>query len=624
MSGTASESVGVRERVRLAGGRVEGGQPHGVVIMAAGTANGLTYGRETLARAEERFEGAPVFVDHATPADAQRPGGRSVRDLAGCLHGARWDGARGELRGKLELYPGAAWLEALIEQGGREPFLGLSADMWVRREGKVVLAIEEVNSVDVVVRPAAGGRFLGDDELEQVEEASMDEFEEMERVWMADDDEDKEETVGAALLRFNLERELLEAKLARSGLPESLANVIRREHTDGTLPILSADAAIARHVEAWGEAVAQAGIRHLGAGGLRVREPLDRITLAFERLMGLEVPDGAGIPRLTGLRELYDTLTGDWERHGVFRGDRVTLANATTTTMAEVTANVLNKALLAAYERREPWWRPLAHEEDFGSLQDVRWVTLGGFSDLDAVSEGDPYTELSWDDQAETSSFEKRGNYIGLTLEMIDRDDVGAVRAIPRRLAQAARRTLSGAVAGLFTANAGVGPTLSDEDPLFDDSAHGNLGTAALGDDAWWAAVEAMFSQPELNSEKALGLRPRICLVPVQLERTALELFASGYTAAGEPNVLQSAARVVVVPEWTDPTDWAAAADPVELPGVCIGYRFGRAPEIYVADSETSGAMFTHDEMRIKARFVYAVGIGDYRALYKSNVTDGE
>jgi hypothetical protein len=30
--------------------------------------------------------------------------------------------------------------------------------------------------------------------------------------------------------------------------------------------------------------------------------------------------------------------------------------------------------------------------------------------------------------------------------------------------------------------------------------------------------------------------------------------------------------------------------------------------------------MFTNDELRIKVRFVYAVGVGDYRALYKENV----
>jgi len=610
--------MAVQERIRLAGGRVTAGPPHAVVIIRAGEANGLTYPATVLAEALDRFEGAPVFVDHATPLDAERPGGRSVRDLAGCVRTIRWDSVAGDVRGTLELYPGHDWLEALIAGGGERRFLGLSADMWIRRDGRTVTGIEEVNSVDVVVRPAAGGRFLGDDR-EHEEEAVMPwEMDDAERVWMAEPESQEEEDPVE-----DARQELLEIKLERSGLPDALQDAVRAQVATGALPTRAVDAAIARHVEAWGEAVAQASIRHLGAGGLRVREPLERITLAFERLMGLDVPDGAGIPRLTGLRELYDTLTGDWERHGVFRGERVTLANATTTTMAEVTANVLNKALLAAYEAREPWWRPVAHEEDFASMQDVRWITLGGLSDLDAVSEGDAYTELTWDDHAETSSFQKRGNYIGLTLEMIDRDDVGAVRAIPRRLAQAARRTLSTAVSGLFTSNGGVGPTLSDGDALF-DGAHSNLGTDALDADAWWDAVEAVFTQAELHSAKAIGLRPRICLVPVQLERTALELFASAYVAGGafEPNVLQSSARVVVVPDWTDATDWAAAVDPDELPGVCIGYRFGRAPEIYVADSETSGAMFTHDEMRIKARFVYAVGIGDYRALFKSNVVD--
>ena len=78
--------------------------------------------------------------------------------------------------------------------------------------------------------------------------------------------------------------------------------------------------------------------------------------------------------------------------------------------------------------------------------------------------------------------------------------------------------------------------------------------------------------------------------------------------------------RVITVPEWTDANDWAAAADPVQAQGVCIGYRFGRAPELFVADDGLTGSMFTNDEMRIKARFVVAVGVGDYRALYKQNV----
>jgi hypothetical protein len=131
-----------------------------------------------------------------------------------------------------------------------------------------------------------------------------------------------------------------------------------------------------------------------------------------------------------------------------------------------------------------------------------------------------------------------------------------------------------------------------------------------------------MFKQSELHSGRRLGLRPRYCLVPIDLEKTALQVLHSETEpgGGGESNVRRYSAEVVVVPEWADGENWAAVADPAELEGVCIGYRFGRAPEIFVADDELGGAMFSHDELRIKVRFVYTVGVGDYRALYKGNI----
>ncbi len=224
------------------------------------------------------------------------------------------------------------------------------------------------------------------------------------------------------------------------------------------------------------------------------------------------------------------------------------------------------------------------------------------------------------------TSFVKKGNYVGVTLEMIDRDDVGAVRALPRRLGYAANRTLSAAVAALFTANGGVGPNLADTNPLFDAATHGNLLQAALDATAWDTVVQAMYKQAEFHSAKRLGVRPAFCLVPIELEKTALTIFTSDLepgTPDNGANVRRYSGQVITVPEWSDPTDWAAAADPAELEGVCIGYRFGRAPELYIAGEEQMGSMFTNDEMRLKVRFVYAVGIGDYRALHKNNVADG-
>ena len=85
----------------------------------------------------------------------------------------------------------------------------------------------------------------------------------------------------------------------------------------------------------------------------------------------------------------------------------------------------------------------------------------------------------------------KKGGYVGITLEMIDKDRVSAVRSIPRKIGLAAYRTVSTLVSALFTANAGIGPTLADTGALFNATAtsstggHANLLTSALSLDAW-------------------------------------------------------------------------------------------------------------------------------------------
>ena len=77
------------------------------------------------------------------------------------------------------------------------------------------------------------------------------------------------------------------------------------------------------------------------------------------------------------------------------------------------------------------------------------------------MAEGAAYTELTWDDQTESASFVKKGGYLGITIEAIDKDDTRRLQAAPRALAQAAWLTLSKAVSNIFTTGSGVGPTLS-------------------------------------------------------------------------------------------------------------------------------------------------------------------
>jgi hypothetical protein len=89
-------------------------------------------------------------------------------------------------------------------------------------------------------------------------------------------------------------------------------------------------------------------------------------------------------------------------------------------------------------------------------------------------------------------------------------------------------------------------------------------------------------------------------------------------------NVLKGSAVPLVVPEWTDANDWAAACDPRVAPAIFVGERFGLAPEIFIAGDELSPAVFSNDEHRLKVRHYLAVWVNDFRPLYKITSPDSE
>ncbi len=634
-----------------------------VVLIQAGPANGLDFCPALLAASARLFSGAPMYCDHGDGA-----GNRSVRDLVGVVTRAEYNPRTECVEGVCRLFPHARWLQELIEAANADgpegasdalyPHFGLSADLWLYHTNGVVSQIERVNSVDIVANPAAGGRFVqvcpdeaeadtGGKENVSMQQQKVDPHTGIEgatggaavRVQNAQPpqsapvravEEGGAATAAATPSEHELRGMYLELKLAQSRLPTALQDAARAQFQ--TVPAgasgmdrAGVDALVERLTQAWARAQEPAVVRNLGAAALAVQDPLDHITLALEKLLGAPQTEAhARAARLSGIREFYDLMTGDWERYGELRPERVSLANITTSTVTSIVANALNKVLTAQYNERAAWWKPIIAEYDFGSTNQVKWVSLGGFTDLSTVAEGAAYTEKDWSDAEETSDFAKHGNYVGLTLEMIDRDDVQAVRQIPRRLALAAQRTLAASVAAVFTANAGVGPTMADSYAVFDASHHGNLLTTALGAEAWQAVVQAMFKQTEANSAKRIGVRPRYCLVPIELEKTALTIFTSDVDPADNHfyrNVQRGSASVIVVPEFSDGTDWAAVSDPAEFECICVGYRYGRAPELFVADGEAMGSMFTNDEMRIKVRFIYTVGVADYRGLHKNNVS---
>ncbi len=626
---------------------------------------------------EGKFDQLAVFLDH--PRYLEHP---SLSRLIGYTRQASFNPGTQAVEGEIELLQNAvaAHAQSLVQASLANPELDIGLSLvfypeWEEGQPGAVRRMQAVDSLDLVFQPAAGGRFLqaldavnqeqGErlcviepvqpenlskivsihHQNEQGDDKAMNQMEASESK-----DQAPCEMQGSAANPIAVPASWLsavrqatsESMLAASGLPEAARQRLSSQEYGSPEDVAQA---ISREREYLAQ-LAQDQVIQLPGQPPRspsisgMRSPLDRLELAFDALLnGVRPPEG--IQPLTGIREFYHHLSGDYEMTGQFQPERIQLAAVNSSTMANMTANVLNKRLVNEFKQYPRWWEPVVLAEDFSSLQAVKWITLGGVGELPTVAEGAAYTELSWDDSAESASFVKKGGYLGITLETIDKDDTARVRAAPRALAQAAWLTLSKTISAIFTASSGVGPLISDGTALF-TSGHGNLGSTALSVTSYNAARLAMRKQTELNSAERLGAltAPKYLLVPPDLEITALQVLASEYDytyalsngTAAPVNVLTQGndfqarmnfarSRVIVVDLWTDTNDWAASADPRLYPTIGLAFRYGRMPEIFSVASPTAGLMFTNDTMPVKVRFFFAAGPMDYRGLYKANVS---
>jgi len=589
-----------------------------VVGIRAVRANGWTLTEEALRASVDAglWNNAAVFLNHV-PLSADG-GSRPLQNLAGVLTRVRFqDGAvvgRVSFRG-----PAAAQGRQLASQmvaardgGPAMPRVGLSADLeLLAGRDRVVQSVARVHSLDVVFDPAAGGEFLRQ-AREQFEARNVSEGDDNHGGLMQDE------------LRLLLSERMRDGVLAGSGLDQSVRDRLRSQYAG----MVVSRAEFSRTVRSLEDLVRGSAVRLPGARLDSVSDGFDRMTFSLYRLLGLDVPDSESSgPRLTGIREWYLRSTGDYEFRGAVQAEHAQFANVTTAVMANVCADAINKLMLGAFNMREKWWEPICSHRDLDNMQTMNMIQLYGYSTLATVAEGGTYAELTWDDYKETASPVKKGNYVGITLEMMANDDTEAFRQIPMLLGSAAWNTVSDLVSAVFTASAGVGPTLADGDALFHTN-HANLLTTAFGADhtALDAVATAMMKQTELGSGRRLGVlnAPRYVVVPIDLRTAALVVRNTKYKAGGSNNDVNpyfESYEVIVAPQWTDATDWAAVADPALSPGIIVGYWAGhREPEIFVADDSVVGSMFTNDEMRIKARWIVCVGVGNYRGLHKSNV----
>ena len=342
-------------------------------------------------------------------------------------------------------------------------------------------------------------------------------------------------------LKIMRNRLQLETALEQSVLPEAAQILIRQ--VAGQQPECLDMAEVDRLIAAQKAVLAAAAQPNVVTGlrpltGRELRTGLDDMQEALDWCLGVQGgPTPA--PSLRNIRDVYLAITGDVDFYGAFNREHSQLSAASTATLPGLARNSLNKVVRQHYDNLATfrWYERIvdvvAHD---GSTQDIDLVMVDGLANLPTVAEGAAYTEAVTGDARESMSFGKRGVYVGITLEMFRRSDIAKMQAIPRELVKAAIRTRSAAIAGIFTAASGAGPTMVDDSTALFHANHGNLATVAFSAAEWAAARKRLFSQTVPGTGSKLGLWPTFALLPVDLYDAALEVFGYGTGDVGKPN----------------------------------------------------------------------------------------
>lgn len=208
----------------------------------------------------------------------------------------------------------------------------------------------------------------------------------------------------------------------------------------------------------------------------------------------------------------------------------------TTGDMPNILANVANKSLFAGYETAPETWSTWC---DTGSVPDFKTNTiamLSESSDLDQITEEQPYSYGAMTDAKETFSIATYGKLFAITRQTIINDDLGALTKIPMAHGEAAARKVGDIAYAVLTANG----NMRDGVALFHAN-HGNLGTAGVPSETTMAeAIKLLKLQKDLQSKRRLNIRAEYFIAPATLEGAA-EIFFNSAQFAGD---LKSATRV--------------------------------------------------------------------------------
>lgn len=430
---------------------------------------------------------------------------------------------------------------------------------------------------------------------------------------------------------------MLEAQIVRSGLPVPLQDNIRKAFTGRLFTEAELSGFIKDTKDTYAKLFSNTPQRIFVEAG---QDRLDKIKagllgLFLEGSPSKPTPEEmkkylGDIPPMHSMREAYVMLTGDEKFTGKKQGSMRFTEAITTADFDQVCADVMNQSLVRDYGLTGlDTWRPFTDIVPLSDFRTVHRMRYGGYGLLPTVLERAAYPPLtSPTDEEATYAPTKKGGTEEITLEMIRDDKVGAIRRIPSKLARAAAYSLYYNIyytilrpAGAYTIYDSVS-LYNANHPCTGGAVITNTGTTALATGVDLARL-AMLGFLEKNSRIPIGIRTGFVLVPPILESAAYTLLTvqQGSYPAAITLLQKQGIQIVVVPCWTDPTDYATVARPEDCMGLELGFLDGKQePELFVSDIPNTGSWFTNDAITYKIRHIWGLAVTDFRSFYGQTV----
>ena len=582
-SSQAEGDEGVDLLMRLGSSRDAEGMSWDVLIAEPGfTKNGWYLPEAVLRGSASLFENVdvnlfelPQGVTHV-PAEIFDIKSFLVKNKVGWIDGARYAAGEG-LKGTLHFLEEAKWLgkNLLSAQKSGKSIYGLSYDCAVRAAqdtvgGKQVMVMSEIkkaDSVDIVSRPAAGGKFLRavasvpaqknrqEEPMKKklwemisekrpallagksLETISDNEVEALARMAM------EPETPATPPEQQNDEVKILRCEMAvkdalsESGLPDLSKERIRKQFVGRVFETEELTRAIADEKDYLAKVQAASPPPAVPGSGVSAGlDSFDKATMAVDRMFGLTKDDVVAlsrmdrldskpvfadlravadfsnygqVPSFNGIREAYVFFTGDTEISGRFNRkaiprDILARMDIDSATFSYVLGNTLNRRLVKQYM-----------ETDFGegllisirkSVKDFRTqeaVLVGGFPDIATV---DPETA---DYQEIAGVTDEESTYTigqkGNLLTITRKTIINDDISIIQRLVAALGRAARRTHAKYVWAFFTGNANCSDGTAWF-TAGHGNLGSTALSHATALIAYKALANMTEKDSAEKLGL----------------------------------------------------------------------------------------------------------------------